>query len=191
MHALAAGLPVCGCSRFHHDLCDVTPRAAGPRATQGRRNRAGAGRSRRRGHVCYPDRQGSGCACDCRCIYRRKMRAVHDHRGRCNHQLQHREFARCHQGIDRRQRPRRDLRPGRRRFHRACVSLHCLAWPLPGGGFRLRPHAFIAAQFAVAQGCIHRRCVLGRFCQGRAQGQRRHDGRAGQLVCPGQDQARD
>ena len=47
-------------------------------------------------------------------------------------------LSRCDQGRDRRQRPGRHLRPGRRRIRRAGVPLHRLARPLSGGRLRRR-----------------------------------------------------
>ena len=69
VHAAAAGLSARGCGGLHHDLRHLAPRAGGPRAAQGRRNRAGAGRGRRRRHLGDPDRQGHGRARDRRGLH--------------------------------------------------------------------------------------------------------------------------
>ena len=79
VHAAARGLRPCRCGGLHHDLCDVVARADGPRATQGRRNRAGARRGRRRRHRGDPDRQGRRRQGDRRGVDRREMRALQIH----------------------------------------------------------------------------------------------------------------
>jgi hypothetical protein len=60
VHAAAQGLPLRGRGGLHHDLRHLAPRAGGPRAAEGRRDGAGAGRRRRRRHLGDPDRQGHG-----------------------------------------------------------------------------------------------------------------------------------
>jgi NADPH:quinone reductase-like Zn-dependent oxidoreductase len=87
--------------------------------------------------------------------------------------------------------PRRDLRPGGRRLHRAGLPLHRLARAPPGGRLCSGRHPGHQDQPGAGQGRQHRGRVLGRLRAPRAGCQRRHDAAAGRLVRTGQDQAHD
>ena len=118
----------------HHALVDRG-------AIEGRRDRAGAGRGRRRRHLGDPDRQGRWARASSprRRPTRSASCASRSAPTRRSTTAQRARPARGDQGGHRRQGPGRDLRPGRRRLRRAGVPLHRLARPLPGGRLRLRP----------------------------------------------------
>jgi hypothetical protein len=81
---------------------------------------------------------------------------------RCHHQLHAPRTSATPQEADRRQGPRRGLRPGGRRSGRAGVPLGRLARPLPGHRLCRRRHSGGAAEPASAQGRVDRGGVLGR-----------------------------
>ncbi len=103
----------CGRLRFH--LRHLAPRADRPRGTAGRRDGAGTRRRRRRGQRGGADRQGGRRARDRGRIERTQAQLLPRTRCRCGHRPGPRQPARCTQGGDRWQGPRRGLRPGRRR----------------------------------------------------------------------------
>ena len=174
LHAAAGRLRCRGRRGLHLDLRHLAPRADRPRAAArparpcwcSARPAASARRRsrspRRPARASSPPRRPTRSA---RCAATLGADATH--------QLRHAEPARGDQGADRRQGPRRDLRPGRRRLRRAGVPLDRLARPLPGGRLRRRRDSGAAVEPGAAQGRVDRRRVLGRLRAPRAGGQRR------------------
>ena len=123
-------------------------------AAPGRRDRAGAGRGRRRGHGGDADRwrpargdrrapRGAEKCALCRSLG--ADAAINYASGNLRD---------AHEATDRRARTRRGLRPGRRRPGRAGVPLHRLARALPGDRLRRRRHPALPLEPAAAQGRV-------------------------------------
>ena len=137
-------------------------RAADHRQTAARRDPAGAGCGRRRGHRGGGDRQGDGRQGDRRSLQPGQAGPRAQCRRRRHRRLHPAGLAPGGGSPDRRPRRRRGLRRGGRQLHRAGPARHRLAWPLPGGGFCRRRHSQDPAQPGAVEGARHPGRVLGR-----------------------------